>query len=272
MKCNQCGTEFEGKFCPSCGVSQAEEKEMQQKSNVQNPQPVQNFAPPIQVAEKAKKPVYKKWWFWVIIVVVALAIIGSFSGNGDTTDKDKESTSTSSAGENAKAEIAVIDFTGMDNAAIKGWADTSKVICTVTQDYSDTVEKDAIISQSVKAGDVIHQGDTVKIVLSLGKKPSAEYQSALKSAQSYSKTMHMSKQGVYDQLTSEYGGKFPADAAQYAIDNVQADWNANALESAKSYQKTMNMSKNAIYDQLISEYGGKFTKEEAQYAVDNLEA
>ena len=48
--------------------------------------------------------------------------------------------------------------------------------------------------------------------------------------------MHMSKQGIYDQLTSEYGEKFPADAAQYAIDNVEADWNANALEKAKLYQ------------------------------------
>ena len=83
--------------------------------------------------------------------------------------------------------------------------------------------------------------------------------------------MHLSKQGIYDQLTSEYGGKFPAEAAQYAIDNVEADWNKNALEQAKSYRETMAMSNDAIYDQLISEYGGKFTEEEAQYAVDNLD-
>ena len=80
----------------------------------------------------------------------------------------------------------------------------------------------------------------------------------------------MSKKGVYDQLTSEYGEKFSAEEAQYAIDHVEVDWNANALEKAKSYQESMNMSSSAIYDQLISEYGEKFTKEEAQYAVDNL--
>jgi hypothetical protein len=45
--------------------------------------------------------------------------------------------------------------------------------------------------------------------------------------------MHMSKQGLYDQLTSEYGEQFSADAAQYAIDNVQADWKQNALEKAR---------------------------------------
>lgn len=81
----------------------------------------------------------------------------------------------------------------------------------------------------------------------------------------------MSKQGIYDQLTSEYGEKFPADAAQYAIDNMSADWNANALQKAKTYQKSMSMSKSAIYDQLISEYGEKFTKDEAQYAIDHLD-
>lgn len=97
-----------------------------------------------------------------------------------------------------------------------------------------------------------------------------EYKSALRQAQNYSKLMHMSKQGIYDQLTSEYGGKFSADAAQYAIDNIQADWNANALAQAENYQNTMAMSPDAIYDQLISEYGGKFTPEEAQYAMDHL--
>ena len=81
----------------------------------------------------------------------------------------------------------------------------------------------------------------------------------------------MSKQGIYDQLISEYGEKFPEDAAQYAIGNLNVDYKANALEKAKSYQETLNMSKQAIYDQLISEYGEKFTPEEAQYAIDNLE-
>ena len=97
-----------------------------------------------------------------------------------------------------------------------------------------------------------------------------EYKSALKKAKSYSDIMNMSKAGIYDQLTSEYGEKFTAEAAQYAIDNVEADWKENALKKAKSYQETMSMSPSAIYDQLVSEYGEQFTAEEAQYAIDNL--
>lgn len=98
----------------------------------------------------------------------------------------------------------------------------------------------------------------------------AEYESALIKAQSYSDNMHMSKQGIYDQLTSEYGEKFSDEAAQYAIDHVEANWKENALKKAKSYQETMAMSPDAIHDQLISEYGEKFTPEEADYAIENL--
>lgn len=98
----------------------------------------------------------------------------------------------------------------------------------------------------------------------------AEYTSALNKAESYSSIMHMSKAGIYNQLTSEYGEKFSAEAAQYAIDTVTADWNANALAKAKSYQETMSMSPEAIHDQLTSEYGEKFTAAEADYAIAHL--
>lgn len=98
----------------------------------------------------------------------------------------------------------------------------------------------------------------------------AEYKSALSQAGTYANTMHLSKQGVYDQLISEYGGKFSAEAAQYAIDNVKADWNANALAQGKTYQNDMHLSPAAVRDQLVSSYGGKFTAAEADYAVAHL--
>jgi hypothetical protein len=98
-----------------------------------------------------------------------------------------------------------------------------------------------------------------------------EFTSALNSAQSYSDLMHMSYQGLFDQLTSEYGDQFSEEAAQYAVDNVDADWNENALKSAESYSETLHMSKQGIYDQLISEHGEQFTEEQAQYAIDTID-
>lgn len=97
-----------------------------------------------------------------------------------------------------------------------------------------------------------------------------EYTSALKSAENYLSFMPMSKAGLFDQLTSEHGDKFTKEAAQYAVDNVQADWKEQALKAARNYQENMHMSPAKIRDQLVSEHGDKFTKEEAQYAVDNL--
>ncbi len=98
----------------------------------------------------------------------------------------------------------------------------------------------------------------------------AEYQNALNKANDYSNSMYMSKAAIYDQLTSAYGEHFSPEAAQYAIDNIVADWSLNALQKAKDYSDTMYMSKAAIYDQLLSDSGEKFTQTEAQYAVDNL--
>jgi|GEM_PF-608189 len=99
-----------------------------------------------------------------------------------------------------------------------------------------------------------------------------EYKNALKKAENYANFMNMSKQGIYDQLVSEYGENFPEDAAQYAVDHLNADFNKNALEKAKSYSDMMNMSEAGIYDQLTSEYGEQFTPEEAQYAIEHLDA
>lgn len=48
----------------------------------------------------------------------------------------------------------------------------------------------------------------------------AEYTAALKKAESYSSTMNMSKQAIYDQLTSDAGEKFTAEQADYAIQHL----------------------------------------------------
>lgn len=97
-----------------------------------------------------------------------------------------------------------------------------------------------------------------------------EYKNALEKAKGYA-GLNMSKADIYDQLTSDYGEQFPADAAKWAVDNLDVDYNKSALEKARSYQNDLHMSKAEIYDQLTSEYGERFTAEEAQYAIDNLD-
>ncbi len=96
-----------------------------------------------------------------------------------------------------------------------------------------------------------------------------EHQNALAKAKTYSDSMHMSKQGIYKQLTSTAEG-FDSEAAQYAIDNLDADYNANALAKAKTYSDSMHMSSDAIRTQLTSDAEG-FTEAEADYAVAHLD-
>ena len=157
----------------------------------------------------------------------------------------------------------------MTREDIKTWFDTNKINGRITEEYSNDVPKGSFVSQSTGANTVIHEGDKITVTYSLGREPTTEEKNALKKAESYSRTMHMSKNGIYRQLTSTVEG-FTKEAAQYAIDNIDVDWKENALEKAKSYQNNMNMSKNRIYNQLTSTVEG-FTKEEAQYAIDNLE-
>lgn len=98
-----------------------------------------------------------------------------------------------------------------------------------------------------------------------------EYKNALRAAKQYDDLIPMSKRGMFEQLSSEYGDQYPEDAAQYAIEHVGADWKANALRAAEQYMEMMPMSQQGLYDQLVSEYGDQYTAEEAQYAIDQLD-
>lgn len=97
----------------------------------------------------------------------------------------------------------------------------------------------------------------------------SEYSAALGKAKSYNSLFHMSKKRMYSQLTSDFD-KFSNDAAQYAVDHLEADYKYNALFNAKNYRKLFNMSKSGLFNQLTS-FADGFTEEEAQYAIDHLD-
>lgn len=104
MKCKNCGTEFEGKFCPECGTkvvaedngneqpkvtdeipsvekaNESKSKIPQFKQSVFSKEKLKNVAP-----GKKKNPIYKKKWF-VVLVVLAVFIFGKslFGGRGNT--------------------------------------------------------------------------------------------------------------------------------------------------------------------------------------------
>lgn len=142
------------------------------------------------------------------------------------------------------------------------------------EDKPEDVTKEPIKQTVATVDDGVKETEKPEPIEEVVKEPVTdvprELKNALKSAQNYIDIMPFSEAGLYKQLTSEYGGKFPVEAAQYAIKNVDANYNEEALESAKNYQKVMPMSDQDLFDQLTSEHGEQFTKEQAQYAIDNL--
>lgn len=196
-----------------------------------------------QIRVKIKKPFYKKFWFWIIIVIV-IGGIGSMGGEEEATEPKKSE---------LVKEATASSLESVNSTESKEVVEPIEVI----------ESKETVQSIEVVESELIVEPSKPEI--------SREFQNALKSAQNYVDLMPFSEKGLYDQLTAEYGEQFPAEAAQYAIENLDVDYNAEALESAKNYQETMPMSDSGLYDQLTSEYGERFTAEQAQYAIDNLE-
>lgn len=194
-----------------------------------------------------KKSIFKRWWFWLTVGLSA-PVVGF---------------------------VAILMLVGIVGAVVAGTeSDSQAPQAAATETAEPTAQADAAepaeeaeIAEPAQEEEPIREEEEAE-----EEEPevSAEFRAALGSAQSYADNLHMSKKGIYDQLISEYGENFPKDAAQYAIDNVEADWKENALETAKSYQETMDMSREGIREQLVSEYGEQFTEEEADYAMKHL--
>lgn len=85
MKCVNCGTEYEGKFCPECGTKTQEQTDFQQQ-NVN--QPFEAGKKGRKKPKKPKKPIYKRWWFFVMVGIALIAIIGTAT-SGEKTEKIK---------------------------------------------------------------------------------------------------------------------------------------------------------------------------------------
>jgi hypothetical protein len=194
----------------------------------------------------------------LLLIVIAGCSVMVFGGGSDDADQEPASVSESTEAKDTESDEDAVED---DSAEAEDEGEPAEEASEKTEAAEKESEKKEE-TPAEKEDSSEEKGD--------GDVP-AEYTSALNKAETYSELMYMSKKGIYDQLTSEYGEGFTPEAAQYAIDTIDADWNRNALEKAKTYQSEMDMSPAAIHDQLTSEYGEQFTQEQADYAVDHLE-
>lgn len=75
------------------------------------------------------------------------------------------------------AEVSMIDMSSMSKDEINAWAEENKITIIYDEAYSDSIDSGKVITTSVDANTIIHQGDTVTVTLSKGKqKTEAEVQ------------------------------------------------------------------------------------------------
>lgn len=259
MKCDECGAPIENGRCTNCG------KRFVNQPPAENVKPVSqmNLNSPV----KQQQKFYQSGWFCILMLLLFFPV-GLF-----LMWKYKKFNKVVRIVVTVILVMAVIGNMGASNdntgEAVQ-YSDTSKTIeVTENENLNSTIEgvKTAEDTEAFKENE-----DVETKPLETEEKLPREFVSALKKAEQYGNMMHMSKNAIYNQLVSEYGEQFSQEAAQYAMDNLIMDWNANALAKAENYSDMMHMSKAAIYDQLTSEYGEQFTADEAQYAIDNIQA
>lgn len=71
-------------------------------------------------------------------------------------------------------------------------------------------------------------------------------------------------------MSSSAGDGYPKKDAEFAVNHVDADWNAEAVEAAEAYLETGRFSRQGLIDQLSSSAGDQFTEKQAVYAVDQV--
>jgi Host cell surface-exposed lipoprotein len=94
----------------------------------------------------------------------------------------------------------------------------------------------------------------------------AEYHNALRTAESYLDYTAFSQQGLIEQLEYE---QYSTEAAQWAVENVDVDWNEQAALKAADYLDYQAFSEGGLRDQL--EYEG-FTPEQIDFAISEMKA
>lgn len=95
---------------------------------------------------------------------------------------------------------------------------------------------------------------------------------AVRSATQYLSMTGFSRDGLINQLSSDYGEGYAVADATVAVDSLDVDWNENAVKSARQYLSMSGFSCNGLIEQLSSSYGDKYTKSQATYGANNAGA
>lgn len=116
-------------------------------------------------------------------------------------------------------------------------------------------------------------GDPAAVVAAPAADPlTGPQRNAVRSARNYLSLTGFSRDGLIDQLSSEYGEGYTKEDATVAVDSLDADWNASAVKSARAYLEMTGFSCNGLIEQLSSRSGDKYTEAQAKFGAEQAGA
>lgn len=285
MKCTNCGTEFEGNFCPSCGKSA--------ERPIMNPEPQRQTAADNQYSTGAwqerppmmdfdlpdpeppepekKKPVR-------LVIEIAgglLLLVFMFSSlvkvsRSDYKQLEDEYHSISAKAEQYETEITELKKVEGEYTEYKKRMEPYEGL-EASEAEARKIEADKIAAEKKAEEDKKKAEEEKKAADAKAAQEEAdrkakesatmEQKNALNKAASYLEYTAFSYTGLIEQL--EYEG-FSTEASTYAVDNCGADWNEQAAKKAQSYLDYTSFSREGLIEQLI--YEG-FSAEQAEYGV-----
>lgn len=90
---------------------------------------------------------------------------------------------------------------------------------------------------------------------------------AVRSARQYLSMTGFSRDGLIEQLSSDFGEGYEVADATAAVDSLDVDWNENAARSARQYLSMTGFSCKGLVEQLSSRAGEKYTESQARYGA-----
>lgn len=174
--------------------------------------------------ENKIKKVLDSTWFWIIVAVFVFIIAGTYIGLTGSLEDISETNNnvvTNETKSNIIVEetekVSIIDFNTIDVLDVYKWFEDNGIKGNVKNEYSDTVEENKLISQSIPANTEVNKGTELQLIYSLGKEPTLGQKEALESARSYINSGSFSRKGLIEQLLFE---GFTQEEAEYAVNKI----------------------------------------------------
>lgn len=95
---------------------------------------------------------------------------------------------------------------------------------------------------------------------------------AIRSAKLYISVQGFSRNGLIEQLSSNYREGYSRSDATRAVDSLNINWNEQAARSARAYLSMQGFSCNGLIEQLSSPYGDQYTLSQARYGAQKVGA